>query len=270
MYWSHPLHSSTKNAPWSSFQTTQNWARPQARYEPYFLIHPALSDDEIKTYGFILSLCIELINQCKFKKALLCDICSRPFLNNSSLKQHQSFHRPQRPFHCEDAGCAKSYKTRSELNRHMIVHSGEKKYGWWDIVIIFSFDSTFVRCARNVIYRNVYMPFSRFLKLSVKCGKTFLRKQYLKTHLVRHNEGLTWQCTLCAKIFVSEEDLCRHSVSYHKKGKQATLKMIKEPRKLAALTFPTLEFLDCDWNLMFIFRSTTFQLFVLLNFRSIK
>lgn len=56
---------------------------------------------------------------------------------------------------------------------------------------------------------------------SLKCGKTFLRKQYLKTHLIRHNEGLTWQCSLCAKIFVSEDDLDKHKISYHKNGKRS-------------------------------------------------
>ncbi len=57
---------------------------------------------------------------------------------------------------------------------------------------------------------------------SLKCGKTFLRKQYLKTHLLRHNEGLTWQCVLCEKIFVSEDDLDKHKISYHKKGKRSS------------------------------------------------
>lgn len=66
----------------------------------------------------------------RLKSPLVCEICDKTFLNNSSLKQHMSFHRPQRPYQCEYAGCEKSYKTRSELNRHVIVHIGQKNYKW--------------------------------------------------------------------------------------------------------------------------------------------
>lgn len=64
--------------------------------------------------------------------------------------------------------------------------------------------------------------FIQFPITSLKCEKTFLRKQYLKTHLIRHNEGLTWECNLCAKIFVSEDDLDKHKISYHKRGKRSS------------------------------------------------
>lgn len=152
----------------------------------------------------------------KVKQPLPCGYCGKLFNNQSSLRQHESFHRPARPFSCEHDKCEKAYKTRSELNRHLVVHSGEKKH---------------------------------FCKL---CGKRFLRKQYLKTHLLRHHETgitmvtpttgqdgsgagdykgemsapsvfvsqaepLTWRCRLCFKIFVNNEDLSKHMRSYHEK-----------------------------------------------------
>lgn len=65
----------------------------------------------------------------------------------------------------------------------------------------------------NLTLRCVSVP-------SPKCKKSFLRKQYLKTHLIRHNADLTWECALCSKVFVSEDDLDKHRSSYHKKGKR--------------------------------------------------
>ncbi|ODM92319.1 Zinc finger protein-likePLAG1 [Orchesella cincta] len=132
---------------------------------------------------------------------------------------------PDRPFQCKNEKCDKAYKTRSELNRHLVVHSGEKKH---------------------------------ICKL---CSKRFLRKQYLKTHLLRHHETgltmmassnsssfqrslmsasrhefsnhaepLTWRCNLCLKIFIHVDDLAKHVRSYHeKKRPSVAIPEEKEP-----------------------------------------
>ncbi|CAL8142068.1 unnamed protein product [Orchesella dallaii] len=133
----------------------------------------------------------------KYKEPLACDFCGKHFYNNSSLKQHTSFHRPHRPYQCEHINCNKAYKTRSELNRHLVVHSGEKNF----------------ECRQ--------------------CGKRFLRKQYLKTHLLRHEEALIWNCNLCSKMFVTQHDLDKHKVSYHKNGKRAQRVEEELPQRLA-------------------------------------
>ncbi|CAL8123423.1 unnamed protein product [Orchesella dallaii] len=151
----------------------------------------------------------------KNKQPLPCNHCGKLFNNQSSLRQHESFHLPDRPFQCKNEKCDKAYKTRSELNRHLVVHSGEKKH------------------------------------ICVVCKKRFLRKQYLKTHVLRHHETgltmmaspntsslqrslmsaarsefsnhaepLTWRCNLCLKIFIHVDDLAKHVRSYHEKKRQ--------------------------------------------------
>ncbi|ODM98813.1 Zinc finger and BTB domain-containing protein 14 [Orchesella cincta] len=135
----------------------------------------------------------------KYREPLACDYCGKQFWNNSSLKQHTSFHRPHRPYQCNHSDCQKAYKTRSELNRHLVVHAGVKNY------------------------------------VCTQCGKTFLRKQYLKTHLLRHEESLIWSCNLCSKIFVTQHDLEKHKVSYHKNGKRAHRN--EDQSKQLALTY---------------------------------
>ena len=75
--------------------------------------------------------------------------------------------------------CDKNSPSQSVLNRHMVIHTGEKAY----------------KCK--------------------ECNKTFGFKSALKSHLKRiHRQERTHKCDYCEKLFVDSKDLKCHTLPY--------------------------------------------------------
>ena len=102
---------------------------------------------------------------------------------------HLRWHSGKRPFAC--AMCEKSFRDRSELNRHSRRHTGDLPYKWAAyckaILDLGSLSSILCRCNT--------------------CGKGFLRKERYITHMRIHTGEKPFVCGVCTRGYRDKREL---------------------------------------------------------------
>ncbi|XP_062847714.1 zinc finger protein 14 [Trichomycterus rosablanca] len=116
------------------------------------------------------------------KKPYKCPDCGKDFAFLQNMKTHQRLHQ-QKPFRCTQ--CRKGYSDESQLQRHMLCHSGEKPY----------------KC--NL------------------CNKSFGLAYLLRDHLNTHTGERPHRCQECHKSFPWLSSLLVHQ-KIHARKRQAS------------------------------------------------
>ncbi|XP_041664781.1 zinc finger protein 16-like [Cheilinus undulatus] len=107
-------------------------------------------------------------------KPFSCSVCKKKFNWRTEMMKHMRVHSGEKPFSC--SVCGKIFSLQGNLQKHAVVHTGEK-------------------------------PFS----CSV-CGKGFTSHGNLKTHLAIHTGEKPYVCSVCGLAFTRKGTLQRHSV----------------------------------------------------------
>ena len=154
---------------------------------------------------------METHNRDPDKAAFHCIICDRKFYTKSSLQVHTRVHTGDRPYKCEF--CGKDFSHLSHIYRHRRLHTGDKPYRC--IVC----KSTFARADELQDHRRTHAVFETY-KCEI-CKVTFTKLADLENHRYSHltNSQGNFKCGSCSANFENETSLKNHLASHLTDGR---------------------------------------------------
>lgn len=131
-----------------------------------------------------------------------CDQCDKIYLSYDKFCEHKRFHENGAPdsYLCEV--CSKTLVTKTALDLHMRIHTGEKR-----------FECDF--CDKKFA-QAVYLKFHRRTHTNEKpyacgyCEARFANSTSLKVHVRSHTAERPYTCSVCLKSYFSKSALNRH------------------------------------------------------------
>ncbi|XP_076043214.1 uncharacterized protein LOC143026536 [Oratosquilla oratoria] len=134
------------------------------------------------------------------KKKYECETCTVLFKSPSELNRHVRIHTGERPFTCEL--CASTFIRKCHLDLHLRRHRGEKKFSCQQCQMRFVSSSDLVR---HETTHSKDRPYQCSL-----CEMSYSRITHLEQHLVKHTQLHYQECRMCPAVFFKPMDLLKH------------------------------------------------------------
>ena len=101
--------------------TENNFDVGNLRKQNYIPLHlnPSVEDDAY----YLDSSSVSSSSSTTSQKQYNCSFCLKKFMRPSSLKIHVYSHTGEKPFNCSYPGCRRKFSVRSNMRRHLRVHS---------------------------------------------------------------------------------------------------------------------------------------------------
>lgn len=157
-------------------------------------------------------------NSAKTNETSSCKICGKILTTNFSLNRHMLLHTGERPFKC--AVCKYGFIQKSDLFRHESTHRAEYNFHC-------------LSCTKKFkTKKNLQCHLSTHSKERLfhcpHCSKSFKLQRVLRFHVETHKEKNRLQCDLCAKTFTRKMFMETHIKTFHLRYDRAiTLKPLE-------------------------------------------
>ncbi|XP_068576793.1 zinc finger protein 208-like [Cebidichthys violaceus] len=146
-----------------------------------------------------------------------CDTCQKAFQFKSKLQRHMMMHTGEKPFTCNT--CGKSFTRTASLDAHMRIHTGEKPFSCKTCGKGFKWRSCF-----KIHMKSHHSDGNPRMHTFNTCGKILIKKSLLNTHVSIHTGEKPYSCDTCGKIFSQKSSLTAH-VSIHTGEKRYSCKL---------------------------------------------
>jgi len=140
-----------------------------------------------------------------------CTVCGRPFKTLGCMKKHIFVHseltekRLNKHKYKKYRNCPECNKPTSDLEQHMLTHTGEKNFKCTEC------ERSFAR--KTVLDCHMYYKHSEERRFQCTvCEKKFKTQHNVKQHMHTHSTERKFKCSLCDKTFYKSERLKRHMV----------------------------------------------------------
>ena len=172
------------------------------------------------------------------EKNFICSVCGKRLKRQNSLDLHMRHHTGTRAYQCDQCDqayftasalrnhkvckhtvlseswlctfCGKAFTKKANLEQHVTLHTGEKKYQC-------------SHCEKRFRSHSVYQNHLR-AHLGKKefvcqyCGKAFMQKSHLARHTATHTGERKHSCPICAKTFIEPGDVRKHLRTHSKEA----------------------------------------------------
>jgi len=143
-------------------------------------------------------------------KNYMCDQCDSTYFTASALRNHKvnKHMEVKETFLC--TFCGKGFTKKANLDSHITLHTGEKRYSC-------------PHCEKKFRSHSVFQNHLRYHKgkkefVCQYCGKAFMQKSHLQRHTATHTGERKHVCPVCNKTFIEPGDVRKHMRTHSKES----------------------------------------------------